>query len=257
MRIPFVDLRTRVGVLLCGLLISCVPETVPEEVVRVAVAANVQDAHGELARAFEARSGRRVVVSTGSSGQLYAQIRHGAPYDVFLAADDERPRLLEDEGRTVAGTRFTYAVGRLVLFGPGLDSVRSGGADLHGELRHLAIAHPRTAPYGAAAEEVLVGLGVAERLAPRLVRGENIGQTFQFVKTGAAELGFVALSQVRGEPPHTYWLVPADRHRPLLQDAVLLEDRAAAREYLAFLRSAEAARLLEGWGYSVPGRVTP
>jgi molybdate transport system substrate-binding protein len=232
---------------------GCEPVAPSEGVVRVAVAANFQDVHEELARALAASAGLRVVASVGSSGQLYAQIRNGAPFDVFLAADDERTRLLEASGLAIAGTRFTYATGRLALYGPTLDSVRDGAADLRdGSFRHLAIANPKLAPYGVAAEEVLSRLGVLQALAPRLVRGKSISQTFQFVGTGAAEMGLVALSQVLGEPEHTYWIVPAELHSPIVQEAVLLTDSPAAREYLEFLRSDGAGRIIEARGYEVP-----
>lgn len=225
--------------------------------VMVAVAANFHPVQEVLARRFEEISGHRVVSSVGATGQLYAQIVSGAPFDVLLAADAERPRLLEEEGLAVPGSRFTYARGRLALFGPGLDSVRSGGADLRsGRLQRLAIANPRTAPYGAAAEEVLTSLGVAEALRDRIVRGESIGQTYQFVRSGGAELGLVALSQVIEEPERSFWRVPADLHGPILQDAVLLGRAAespAARAYLSFLRGEEARRIIERFGYE-PGR---
>lgn len=222
--------------------------------VRVAVATNFAEVQTELAHRFEERTGVRIRASTGASGQLYAQIVNGAPFDVFLSADAERPARLEREGWAVPGTRFTYAEGRLALYGPGLDSVRAGGADLReGGFTRLAIANPRTAPYGVAAEQVLSRLGVDAEARSRVVQGENIGQTYQFVRSGAAELGFVALSQVLDEPRHRYWVVPADHHDPIAQDAVLLREGAgnpAAREYLAFLRSGEAREVIEAAGYS-------
>jgi molybdate transport system substrate-binding protein len=221
--------------------------------VRVAVASNFKEAHEELARRFEAESGYRIRASTGSTGQLFAQIRNGAPFDVFLAADSERPRLLEETGLAVQGSRFTYALGRLVLFGPGLDSVRSGGEDLREErFTHLAIANPRTAPYGAAAEEVLARLWTARSPGRQVVQGENIAHAHGFVRSGAAELGLVALSQMIHEPPRSYWLVPSHLHAPIHQDAVLLrrgENSRAAIAYLEFLRGREARRLIAEFGY--------
>jgi molybdate transport system substrate-binding protein len=194
-----------------------------------------------------------VVASAGSSGQLYAQIRNGAPFDVFLSADTARPAQLERDGLTEPGSRFTYAVGRLVLYGPTLDSVRAGGADLRGAgVRHIAIANPRTAPYGAAAVQAIERLGLGTQLRDRVVQGENIAQTWQFVRSGAAELGFVALSQVLSEPTRTYWLVPQDHHDMIAQDAVLLRSAAsepAAIGYLAFLRTDTARRVIELSGY--------
>jgi molybdate transport system substrate-binding protein len=233
------------------------PASQPAETVSVAVAANFADVQTELARRFEAETGYGVVASSGSTGQLSAQIVNGAPFQVFLSADAERPRLLEEAGLAVSGTRFTYAQGRIALYGPRLDSVRAGGADLRGDgYTHLAIANPTTAPYGAAAHEVLARLGAEAVARPRLARGENIAQTYQFVGTGAAELGFVALSQVKSEPARSYWLVPTELHSPILQDAVLLrgaEDHAAATAYLQFLRSPAAREVIESFGYDVDG----
>ena len=169
--------------------------------VLVAVAANFSRTHAELSRRFEARTGVRVEVSVGSTGQLYAQIANGAPFDVFLAADRLRPRLLEEAELILPGTRFTYATGRLALFGPGLDPVRVDGLDLTDpRVVNVALANPRSAPYGAAAAAVLDRLGLTPLLTPRLVRGESVSQVLQFVRSGAAELGFVALAQVIDEP---------------------------------------------------------
>jgi molybdate transport system substrate-binding protein len=223
--------------------------------VAVAVAANFAAVHAELARRFEAGSGHTVTTSPGATGQLYAQIVNGAPFDVLLAADEERPRRLEEAGMAVAGTRFSYAIGRLVLYGPGLDSVRAGGQDLlvEGAIERIAIANPRTAPYGAAAEDVLARIGGRPAVRKRVVRGESIGQAFQFVQSGAAELGFVALSQVVGRPPTSYWLVPTGLHGPIRQDAVLLAraaNNAGARAYLAYLRGDEARGVIERFGYA-------
>ena len=221
--------------------------------VTVAVAANFARTHEELARRFELATGNRVVQSAGATGQLYAQIRNGAPFDIYLAADDLRPRLLEEEGLGVPGTRFTYATGRLVLYGPELDSVRSDGEDLRaGSFTNLAIANPRIAPYGRAAEEALSRVGIERSARTRIVQGENVGQALQFVRSGAAELGFVALSQVFNGPAHMFWLVPASYHAPLVQDALLLRPGEAspiARAYLDFLRGDEAAGVIESFGY--------
>ena len=220
--------------------------------VRAAVAANFAGAQAELAALFEARTGLRVETSSGSSGQLYAQIRNGAPFHLFLSADDERPLALEREGLTVPGSRFTYARGRLALYGPGLD-VSAGGADLLSQaVTHVAIANPETAPYGAAALDALAALDLLEQVRPRLVQAESVAQVQQFVGSGAAEMGFLALAQVRGEPPERLWLVPEDLHRPIVQDAVLLREGAGdegARAFLEFLRGPEAAAVLEAHGY--------
>jgi molybdate transport system substrate-binding protein len=226
--------------------------------VSVAVAANFMAPLDKLAAAFEKVSGHHLVISSGSSGKLYVQITAGAPFEVMLSADSERPMRLENEGAAVAGTRFTYAIGTLVLWStePGL--VDPAGAVLAGgRFRHLAIPNPETAPYGAAARQVLQGMDLWQKLAPRLVQGEDIGQTYQFVATGNAELGFVALSQVRaaGKPQGSLWIVPAERYRPIEQQAVLLargKDNPAARGFLEFLRSAQARTMIQEFGYALP-----
>ncbi len=232
--------------------------------VKVAVAANFTVPLEEIGRAFESATGNHLAVSTGSTGKLAAQIQNGAPFEVLLAADAERPAVLEKDGSAVAGSRFTYARGRLALWSrdPGL--VDAGGKVLAtGSFRHLAIANPRLAPYGAAAQEVLAGLGLWERLTPRLVQGEDIGQTYQFVASGAAELGFVALSQVRagaeggpgGKAQGSLWVVPEASYRPIDQQAVLLakgKDNPAARAFLDFLKGPAARAVLERFGYGLP-----
>jgi molybdate transport system substrate-binding protein len=197
-----------------------------------------------------------VVASFASTGKLYAQIKAGAPFDVLLAADQKTPARLEEEGDIVAGSRFTYATGRLVLW-----SARAGVVDPQGDVLRsatvdrLAIAHPRVAPYGAAAMEVLQAMGLVQALQPRIVQGEDIGQTYEFVATGNALLGFVALSQVMRDGAVTSgsaWMVPASLHAPLRQDAVLLKSAAhpaAARAWLEFLRSDAARALLRTFGY--------
>jgi molybdate transport system substrate-binding protein len=219
--------------------------------VGVAVASNFANVMPALAERFRQASGHELVVSTASTGKLYAQILHGAPYDVFLAADDEHPRRLEAEGRAVPGSRFTYAVGRLALWSPqaglalGPETLRRAG------FRRLAVANPRLAPYGAAAREVLAGLGLWDGLQPRLVFGENIAQAYQFVASGNAELGLVALAQVQ-QGQGSRWLVPESLHTPLRQDAVLLaraQASPAALAFLAFLRSDAAQAFIRGQGY--------
>lgn len=220
---------------------------------KVAVAANFTEAAKEIAARFKARTGHEAILSFGSSGQFYTQIANGAPYEVFLSADVERPRRAEAEGLAVPGTRFTYAVGRLVLFSktPGL--VDSRGAVLaKGGFEKLAIADPKAAPYGQAAVETLTRLKLYDALKPKIVTGSSITQAFQYVQTGAAELGFVALSQVAGEKGGSRWIVPASNHTPIEQQAVLLktgERNAAAKAFLAFLKSREAKAIIKRYGY--------
>lgn len=222
---------------------------------QVAVAANFTEPAKEIAGAFTRATGHRAILSFGSSGQFYSQMAHGAPYDVFLSADADRPRKAEQEGLGVPGTRFTYAVGRLVLFSrtPGL--VDPAGAVLKGgRFNNIAIADPAGAPYGAAAVRTLRRLGVYEALKPKVVQGSSITQAYQFVATGAAELGFVALSQVINEPGGSRWLVPAADHAPIDQQAVLLfhgQKNPAAKAFLAFLRSPQAVAIIKRYGYEV------
>lgn len=226
--------------------------------VQVAVAANFTAPAKLLAAAFGKDSGHTAALSFGGTGKFYAQIRNGAPFEVLLAADDETPARLEAEGAAVAGTRYTYAAGRLALW-----SARPGYVDGKGEVlkkggfRHLAIANPKLAPYGAAAVEVLAALKLLDAMQPRFVQGENIAQAHQFVASGNAELGFVALSQIMqngGITAGSAWIVPADLHQPIRQDAVLLNKgrgRPAAEAWLGFLKGDKAKAIIRGFGYEI------
>lgn len=225
------------------------------DVVAVAVASNFRPALQALEPAFSAQTGHTLSPSYGSTGKLYAQILHGAPFALFLAADAERPMRLEQSGAAVAGTRFTYAVGKLVLWRrePGSADI---GVDFlqSGAFRHLAIANPDTAPYGRAAKQALEQLGLWEALSPRIVRGENIGQAFAFVRSGNAELGFVAQSQLALdplEPPGSSWLVSEELYDPIQQQAVLLRDEPAARAFLEFLQGEAARSIIQSQGYGL------
>lgn len=223
---------------------------------RVAVASNFSTAMAELAERFEATTGHEIILSSGSTGKLYAQIVQGAPYDLYFAADAARPEKLERDGRAVAGSRFTYAVGELVLWSPDPQLVDDAGKVLDsGEFRFLAIANPDLAPYGRAAREVMQNLGLWNRPGLQLVRGENIGQVFQFVHSGNAELGFVAGSQIiaRGDASaYSAWRVPQELYAPIRQQAVALADSAAAVAFVEFMRSEKALRLIEQYGYLRP-----
>lgn len=223
---------------------------------QVAVAANFAQPAQEIAALFKARTGHTAVLTFGSSGQFYAQIANGAPFQVFLSADAERPQKAEAERFAVAGTRFTYATGRLVLYSatPGLVDGR-GAVLAHGRFDKLALADPAAAPYGQAAVETLRKMGLYDRLAPKLVQGSSITQAYQFVETGAAELGFVALSQVAGRSGGSRWVVPESFHAPIRQQAVLLRTGAgnpAAQAFLDFLKGAEARAVIRRFGYQVP-----
>lgn len=219
-----------------------------------AVAANLTDAAREIGALFEKETGDKVIFSFGSTGQLYAQISQGAPFDVLLSADDERTKTAIGAGHAVAGTDFTYAFGKIVLYSrdpalvSGEETLKTGAFD------RIAIANPAAAPYGAASIETMKALGVYEALRAKMVQGQNITQTWQFVETGNAQLGFVALSQVTGKTEGSRWIVPENLYKPIAQDAVLLkhgESNPVARRFLDFLKSAKARQVLEKYGYGV------
>ena len=224
--------------------------------IRIAVASNFASTMAEIAGHFERQTGHRITLVSGSTGKHYAQIRNGAPFQLFFAADSERPQRLEAEGLAVPGSRFTYAIGRLVLWSPRADYVDPEGAVLdRGDFRHLALANPKLAPYGRAAREVLQKRGRWESMQDRLVRGENVGQAFQFVRSGNAELGFVAWAQLvmNGTTPDgSWWIVPEALHAPIEQQAVRLGDDAAARDFVAFVRTAGTQAIIRAHGYGTP-----
>lgn len=228
--------------------------------VQVAVAANFTEPMKKIAADFERASGHRVLLSLGSTGKFYSQIKAGAPFDVLLAADDETPRKLGEDGLAVKGSAFTYSVGKLALWSAKEAVVDANGDVLkRGGFEHLALANPKLAPYGAAAIETMKALGVVETLAPKFVQGENIAQTWQFIATGNALLGFVALSQVIGEDGKpksgSMWIVPEHLHAPIRQDAVLLargKNNAAAQALLTWLRSDAAKKVIRQYGYGLP-----
>ena len=241
------------------LTIACL-HSVPviAEQVSVAVAANFAEPLRQLAAEFNKDSGHQLQAAIASTGTFYAQIRAGAPFDILLAADEQTPARLEKEGLGVAGSRFTYANGKLLLWSRSTTLVDPRGAVLQRDnFRHLAVANPRLAPYGAAAFAVLKQLGLTESLRHKLVMGENAGQTYQFVVSGNAELGFIALSQVaRAGHWHSGsgWLVPPALYPPIRQDAVLLVNgrgKAAAEAFLAYLRSEKAKTIIRSFGYDI------
>ena len=226
--------------------------------VQVAVAANFTGPMQQIAAEFAKDTGHKAVLSFGGTGKFYAQIVNGAPFEVLLAADDTTPAKLEKENNTVAGSRFTYAIGKLVLWSATPDFVDGKGEVLkNGHFKHLSIANPKTAPYGTAAIETLQKLKALEAVQARLVQGENIAQTLQFISTGNAELGFVALSQVfrdgkisRGSA----WIVPDNLHEPIYQDAAILakgKENPVAGALLAYLKSEKARAIIKSFGYDL------
>lgn len=225
--------------------------------VQVAVASNFIGPLKIIKERFEKDTGHRLLIISGSTGKLYAQIKHGAPFDLLLAADSLRPKLLEEEGFAVKSSRFTYAVGRLTLWSANPNLIKGAGAEIfqQASFNHLAMANPKTAPYGRAALQTLKKLGIWDQVRGKVVQGENIGQAFQFVATENAELGFVALSQTqdsKNKIKGSRWDVPTDLYDPIFQDLVLLQharDNPAAKELASFLRGPRARKIIADQGY--------
>ncbi|MFO7641345.1 MAG: molybdate ABC transporter substrate-binding protein [Candidatus Competibacteraceae bacterium] len=244
--------------LLAGLVFAVSSVAVQATEVLVAVAANFTAPMQRIAAEFEKDTGNRALLSFGPTGKFYAQIKNGAPFAVFLAADDRTPARLEAEGDIVPGSRFTYAIGKLVLWSAKPDFVDDQGEVLKkGNFRHVAIASPKVAPYGAAAVEALTRLGLLYAIQPKFVTGESISQAYQFVATGNAELGFVALSQVMEDGRMTggsAWIVPADLYEPIRQDAVILAaglDNPAAQALMEYLKGDKAVAIIRSFGYEL------
>jgi len=247
------------SLLLFLVLLSTSAMAISEEV-QVAVAANFAVPLQKIAADFEKDTGHKAIVSSGATGKFYAQIRSGAPFDILLSADDTTTAKLENESMAVAGSRFVYAIGKLALWSakPGL--VDDDGQILRtGRFSHLAVANPKTAPYGAAAIETLKNLGFLEKLSPRLVQGENIAQTQQFISTGNAELGFVALSQIQDNGKllnGSVWVVPAGLYSPIRQEAAVLtkgKGKAGVSALMDYLKSDKAKAVIKGFGYDLQG----
>ena len=224
----------------------------PEPPINVAVAANFTEPAKEIARLFEETTGHMVALSFGSTGQLLTQITQDAPFHVFLAADEASPKKAAAGGFGIESSIFTYSVGKVVLYSASLDLTNGEAVLRDGKFQKIAIANPDTAPYGAAAVETMKSIGGYEQLLSKIVQGNNITQAFQFVETGNAELGFVALSQVLGKDRKSIWIVPENMYSPIKQDAVLLKrgnEKDAARAFIAFLKSSEAVKVIEKYGY--------
>jgi molybdate transport system substrate-binding protein len=243
---------------LTGLITALVVSSAMADEVQVAVAANFTAPIQAIAQQFEADTGHKLVASFGSTGQIYTQIKNGAPFQVFLSADDTTPKKLEQEGEIVSGSRFTYAIGTLALWSPKEGYVDDKGEVVRaGQYQHLAIANPKAAPYGLAAIQVLTKMGLTEATRPRLVEGQSITQAYQFVSTGNAELGFVALSQIYKDgklASGSAWIVPAQLHDPIKQDAVILnkgKDNPAAQALVDYLKGPKAAAVIKAYGYQL------
>lgn len=243
--------------LIVGFGLACGGMAMAAEV-SVAVAANFTAPMQKIAQMFEQDTGHKAVLAFGSTGNLYAQIKNGAPFQILLAADDETPARIEKENLGVANSRFTYATGKLVLWSKQAGFVDDKGDVLrNGKFERIAVANPKLAPYGAAAMETLTKLGLLESIKPKFVQGENISQTYQFIASENAQLGFVALSQVYADgrlKDGSAWIVPADMHQPIKQDAVLLtvgKDNAAATALLGYLRSDKIKTVIRSYGYEL------
>jgi molybdate transport system substrate-binding protein len=226
--------------------------------VQVAVAANFTAPMQKIAADFEKDTGHKLQLAFGSTGKFYAQIKNGAPFEVLLAADDETPARLEKEGAAVAGSHFTYAIGKLVLWSAKPGYVDDKGEVLkRGDFKHISLANPKLAPYGAAAVEALTALKLLEAVQPKFVQAENIAQAHQFIATGNAELGFVALSQVLKDgkvAEGSAWVVPAHLHQPIRQDATVLDKgkgKPAAEALMSYLKGDKAKALIKSYGYEL------
>ena len=245
----------RIPALLCALLLAL---TAHADEVQVAVAANFTAPMKQIAAEFEKDTGHKAMLAFGATGKFYAQISNGAPFEVLLTADEETPARLEKELLAAPGTRFTYSIGKLVLWSA-KEGYIDGQAEVlkKGDFKHLALANPKTAPYGAAALEAMKQLGVLERIQPKIVQGENISQTHQFIATGNAELGFVALSQVFKDGKVTSgsaWIVPTKLYTPIRQDAVVLakgRNNPAATALVNYLKTDKVRALIKSYGYEL------
>ncbi|GAB2822328.1 molybdate ABC transporter substrate-binding protein [Comamonas piscis] len=238
-------------------LLAALAASAHADEVSVAVAANFTAPMQKIAEEFEKDSGHKAMLSFGATGKFYAQINNGAPFGILLAADDTTPAKLAQEGKAVAGSRFTYAIGQLVLWSKQTGYVDDKGAVLKtGDYRHIAIANPKLAPYGLAAMETLKNLGLTDQVSPKVVQGENIGQTYQFAASGNAQLGFVALSQVMEDGKlreGSAWIIPSSMHEPIRQDAIILntaKDSAAAKALMDYLKADKARAIIKSYGYA-------
>lgn len=238
------------------ILAMLIPADASADKIHVAVASNFVATLQVIAKRFEEQTQHRVILITGSTGKHFAQIQNGAPYDVFFAADSRSVELLEKSLHGIPGSRFTYAIGKLIAWSPDISAPVPGEKYIGtGNFDHIAIANPKLAPYGRAAKQVLQTLDLWQQLKGRLVRGENIGQTFQFVKSGNAPIGFIAYSQVKRpgrEVPGSWWNIPEKMYDPIYQQAILLSKKIAAHEFVRYCRSDEALKIMRDYGYHTP-----
>jgi len=249
MKYKKIKLVSIIGILILNFTCSCLAETV-----HVAVAANFTNAAKDIAKAFREKTGHEVILSFGASGLLYTQIKEGAPFHVFLSADKEFTQKLVEDNFGVATSRFTYAIGTLVLWSKKSDIILNEQVLKNGQFSRISIANPAIAPYGSAAIEVMTALKVYDSLKSRLVRGNSISQAFQFIDTGNAEIGFVALSQIIDRKDGIFWQIPQNLYTQIRQEAILLksaEQNSAAKEFLVFLNGSAAHDLIRKYGYGI------
>lgn len=222
--------------------------------VSVAVAANFTDAAKEIGQAFEKKTGNKVAYSFGASGQFYNQISNGAPFDVFLSADKEKPQKLEKDGLATPNTRFDYAYGRLALYSADNKKINGPAVLYKGDYNKIAIANPSIAPYGVAAVQALAKMKVYQQAKPKIVFGNSISQAYVFTQTGAADIGMVALSEIYKKTDGSRWVVPNNYYSPIMQDAILLkraQNNKAAIDYINFLKSSAAKNIIKSYGYGI------
>jgi len=236
-------------------LLLCSSNLLADEI-RIATASNFSLTLKAIIKLYEQQTSHNVVLISGSTGKLYAQIKNGAPFDAFFSADTKRAKLLDNEGIAIKDSRFTYAIGKIILWSPRQDYIKDKEDILRTKnFHHLAIANPKLAPYGKAAQEVLKHFGLFNLLSSKIVRGENIGQTYQFVKSGNAELGFIALSQVKKPQQNisgSFWIVPQSLYQPIKQQAVLLKDNEASQSFMNFIKSQQSLDIIKNYGYAIP-----
>ena len=249
MKYKKIKLISFIGLWILNFTCACLAETV-----HLAVAANFMNAAKDIVKAFKEKTGHEVILSSGSSGLLYMQIKEGAPFDVFLSADKEFSKKLVEENSGVAASQFTYAIGALILWSKKSDIPLSEQALKNGHFSRIAIANPALAPYGSAAIEVMKALKVYDSLKSEIVQGNSISQAFQFIESGNAEIGFVALSQIIDRKDGSFWQIPQNLYTPLYQEAVLLksaEQNKAAKEFLFFLKGSAAQDIIRKYGYGI------
>lgn len=242
----------KISILCAGIWILIFSSIAHAEEIRIAVAANFTEPAKEIAADWEKKSGHHAILSFGATGLLFTQISQGAPFDIFLSADQVTAQKAGKEGLAIAASQFTYAIGKLALYSKQKNIPVTEQTLKEGDFSKLAIANPDSAPYGLAAVEALKAMNIYDKLSSKLVLGQNIAQTFQFVETGNVELGFVALSQIIVTQTGSHWIVPEHLYAPLKQDAILLktaESNEAAKDFLTYLKSPEANKIKEKYGY--------